>query len=44
MGFYFCKVKKLFILLYYTTEKKHVADNVQISSSTSALCIKICVV
>ena len=40
----FLSVKNIFIFLYYTTKKKLVADNTQISFFTSELCKNICLV
>ena len=42
--FIFAKLKNFSSFSIFTTKKKIVADNIQISSSTSELCIKICLV
>ena len=42
--FIFVKLKNFSSFSIFTTKKKIVADNIQISSSTSELCIKICLV
>ena len=42
--FIFAKLKNFSSFSIFTTKKKIVADNIQISSSTSELCVKICLV
>ena len=42
--FIFAKLKNFSSFSIFTTKKKIVADNIQNSSSTSELCIKICLV